>query len=76
MLLAEESWNLTTMTTHKGLYRYLRLHMGIACSTGIFRVKVIEILEDIPRQINMTDDILVFGKTPEDSLTTKCEGNF
>ena len=66
MMLAEESRNLTTITTHMGLYRYLRLHMGIASASEILTEKVREILADIPGQINMTDEILVFGKTPEE----------
>ena len=32
--------------------------MGISCAS--------EMLEDIPGQLNMTDDILVFGKNKED----------
>ena len=64
--IAEESRNLTTITTHKGLYRYKRLHMGIASASEIFTEKIREILSDIPGQVNMTDDILVFGRTEEE----------
>ena len=46
MLLAEESRDLTTITTHKGFYRYKRLHMGIA--SEVFTEKAREILADLP----------------------------
>ena len=62
----EELRGLTTLTTHKGLYRYKRLHMDIASASEVFTEKVREILADLPGQVNMTDDILVFGKTPEE----------
>ena len=65
-MLAEQSRNLTTITTHIGLLRYKRLHMGIACASEIFTEHLRVILEKCPGQINMTDDILVFGKTPEE----------
>ena len=39
MPLAEQSRNFTTITTHKGLYRYKRLHMGIASASEIFTEK-------------------------------------
>ena len=66
MLLTEESRDLTTITTHKGLYRYKMLHMSIASTSEVFTEKAREILEDIPGQINMTDDILVSGKTADE----------
>ena len=66
MLLAEESRDLTTITTHKGLYRYKRLHMGISSASEVFTEKVREILADLPGQVKMTDDILVLGNTPKE----------
>ncbi len=63
MKIAEESRPLTTITTHKGLYWYKRLHMGIASASEIFTEKIREMLADIPGQVNMTDDILVFGRS-------------
>ena len=66
MELAEESRNLTAVTTHLGLFRYKRLHMGISCASEIFSEHIRKLLADIPGQINMTDDILVFGKTREE----------
>ena len=62
--LAEESRYLTTITTHLGLFRYMRLNMGISCASEIFTEAIRSKLADLPGQLNMTDDILVFGKTP------------
>ena len=66
IMIAEESRPLTTITTHKGLYWYKRLHMGIASASEMFTEKIREMLVDLPGQLNMTDDILVFGKSKED----------
>ena len=66
MMLAEESRYLTTITTHIGLLRYLRLHMGISCASEIFTEAIRVRLADLPGQLNMTDDVLVFGKTAEE----------
>jgi hypothetical protein len=63
LLLAESSRNYTTITTHKGLYRYLRLHTGIASASEIFTEVLRTILEGLEGVINMIDDILTFGAT-------------
>ena len=34
--LDEGSREITTFTTHRGLFRYKRLHMGVNCATEIF----------------------------------------
>ena len=64
--LAEESRQATTITTHKGLFRYRRLHMGISSASEIFTDTIRSILADCQGQLNMTDDILVFGRTQEE----------
>ncbi len=69
--LAEESRHLTTITTHIGLFRYKRLHMGISCASEIFTETIRVMLSDLKGQVNMTDDILVFGETRE-STTKIC----
>jgi hypothetical protein len=66
LLLDEASRNLTTITTHVGLFRYTRLHMGISCASEIFTETIRVLLERCPGQINMTDDILVYGKDQEE----------
>ena len=61
--LAEQSRQLTAIVTHQGLYRYRRLHMGIASASEIFTDTIRSILAGCAGQINMTDDVLVFGRT-------------
>jgi hypothetical protein len=62
LMLDESCRNLTTITTHIGLFRYIRLHMGISCASEIFTETIRVMLADLKGQINMTDDILVHGK--------------
>jgi hypothetical protein len=66
LAIDESSRNLTTITTHIGLFRYRRLHMGISCASEIFTETVRKILEGCPGQLNMTDDVLVYGKTAKE----------
>ena len=40
--------------------------MGISCASKIFTEQIIVILIGLPGQLNMTDDILVFGRSKEE----------
>ena len=60
--LARESRKYTTFATHMGLFRYRRLNMGISCSSEIFQYEIHRILEGIPHQINISDDILIHAE--------------
>ena len=40
--------------------------MGISCASKIFTEAIRVRLADLPGQLNMTDDVLVFGKTAEE----------
>ena len=46
-----------------GLMRYKRLNVGISSAAEIFQNVIRKTLEDIDGAINISDDILVFGKT-------------
>ena len=61
--LAPESRYITTFSTHMGLMRYKRFNFGISSAAEIFQNVIRETLEDIDGAINISDDILVFGKT-------------
>ena len=61
--LAPESRYITTFCTHLGLMRYKRLNFGISSAAEIFQNVIRETLEGIPGALNISDDILVFGKT-------------
>ena len=63
--LHKDSRYLTTIITHLGLYRYLRLHMGVSCASEVFTEEIRRMFEGIPGQANMTDDILVYGDSWE-----------
>ena len=61
--LAPESRYITTFGTHLGLMRYKRLNFGKSSAAKIFQNVIRETLEGIPGTLNISDDILVFGKT-------------
>ena len=64
--LAPESRYITTFSSHMGLMRYKRLNFGISSAAEIFPNVIRETLEGIDGAINISDDILVFGKTHEE----------
>ena len=64
--LATRCRNLTTIVTHIGLFRYKRLHMGISSASEIFCEAIRVLLMGVPGQLNMCDDILVYGSTVEE----------
>ena len=64
--LAPESRYITTFGTHMGLMRYKRLNFGISCAPEIFQNVIRETLEGIDGAKNISDDILVFGKSQKD----------
>ena len=61
--LDEASRQVTTFTTHAGIRRYKRLLFGVNAAAEIFQNTISEILSDIPGVRNLSDDIIVFGKT-------------
>ena len=60
--LDDESKELLTVSTHKGLYQPDRLQFGIHSATGIFQREMERILAGIPCVLVRVDDILVTGK--------------
>lgn len=73
LLLAEESRNLTIITTHIGLFRYKRLNMGISSAAEIFAYVIREILKEFPFCLNMADDILVFSSSDDEHFDHLCQ---
>ncbi|XP_064483033.1 uncharacterized protein K02A2.6-like [Ornithodoros turicata] len=63
LLLKEDCRHITTFATHMGLYRYKRLNFGINAAAELFQNTVRQVLAGIPGVINISDDILVYGKT-------------
>ena len=64
--LAPELRYITTFTTHMGLMPYKSLNFGVSSAAEIFQNVIRETLEDIDCAINISDDILAFGKTHEE----------
>ena len=61
--LDEESRDITTFTTHIGTYRFKTLVMGVSSATEEFQHLIAQSLSDCKGCKNISDDIVVFGKT-------------
>nr|XP_054931763.1 uncharacterized protein K02A2.6-like [Dermacentor andersoni] len=61
--LAEESRVITTFSTHCGLRRYKRLLFGVNAAAEIFQDAIRQVLPDEDGIINVSDDILISGRT-------------
>ena len=61
--LSPESRYITTFTTHKGLRRSTRLNFGTNSASEMFQNIISEQIRDIPGALNISDDVIVFGKT-------------
>ena len=66
LLLHEESRYITTFQTHKGLRRYRKLNFGTSSASGVFQHAIAEELRDIPNALNISDDVIVFGKNQDE----------
>ena len=64
--LHPDSRHLTTFSTHIGLFRYRRLFFGLNSAAEIFQNVIATLFRDILNQLNVADDILVFGPTREE----------
>eukprot|EP00795_Rhopilema_esculentum_P009681 gene9681-17451_t len=69
LTLAEESRNLTTFTTHKGLRRYKRLCFGVNSAAEIFQDTISQTIQDISNAKDMSDDVIIWGTTLEEHNT-------
>ncbi len=54
---------ITTFATQKGLYQYTQLMFGVSSAPEIYRHIIQQILQGCPGVRNISDDIIVFGKT-------------
>lgn len=64
--LEESSREITTFVTHRGLYRYKRLMSGISSAPEKYQQVISQIFHDIEGVQNISDDIVVFGRTREE----------
>ena len=58
--------HITTFSTHLGLMRYKRLNFGISSAAEVFQNAIRETIEGIKGAVNISDDILVFGKNQDE----------
>ena len=58
----------TTISTHRGLYRYNRLPFSVSAAPAIFQRTLDTLLQGIPNVCVYLDDILVTGKTNKEHL--------
>ena len=68
--LEEDSKPLTTISTHKGLYKYNPLPFGLSSAPAVFQRTMEGILGNIPKTLVYIDDILVVGTSEEEHLRT------
>lgn len=66
MEISEESREITTFITKKGLFRYTRLMFGIVCAPEVFQRIMEMILSGCENCYNYMDDIVIYGKTEEE----------
>ena len=66
--LEQQSKQLVTINTHKGLYCYNRLPFGISAAPLIFQRTMENILQGISHTCIYLDDVLVTGNTQESHL--------
>ncbi|KAJ7993995.1 hypothetical protein DPEC_G00261350 [Dallia pectoralis] len=61
-----DSRYITTFTTHLGLRRYKHLNIGISSAAEVFQNAICQTLQGITGVKNLSDDIIVYGRTQED----------
>ena len=71
--LDEDSKKLTTINTHKGLFRYNRLPFGVSSAPAVFQRTMENLFKNIAGVCVYLDDVLVTGKTADDHLKNLAE---
>ena len=66
MKVSAQSQGYLTITTHLGLFKYLRFPFGIASAPAIWQKAMAIVLQGFPGVIYYLDDILVTGATREE----------
>nr|XP_055067975.1 uncharacterized protein K02A2.6-like [Misgurnus anguillicaudatus] len=66
VMLHPDSRDLTSFITHDGLFRFCRVPYGLASAPSAFQKMMCTILQDLPNVANYLDDIIIWGRTPEE----------
>lgn len=69
-MLDEEMRDVTTINTHRDLFRYKWLPFGVSSALGIFSSLIDNLVQDIPCVCAYLDDILVTGTLEAHHLET------
>ena len=64
--LDEKSRDITTLITHRGLYRYKRLLFGITSAPEKYQKIIKDVLQGCPGVANIADDLIIHGKGLEE----------
>ena len=64
--LDKDSRYITTFSTHVGIYQYKRLNFGISSASDVFQEAIRSVIRHIPGAKNISDDIIVYGRTQEE----------
>ena len=61
--LHESCRDITTFSTHAGLFRYKRLNFGVSSASEVFQHVMQTVINDINGARNISDDIIIHGAT-------------
>ena len=64
--LDQESREITTFMTHKGMYRYKRLMFGVSCAPEMYNKVIAQTLSGLEGVNSIFDDIIVHGRSDDD----------
>ena len=70
VVVHEDSRDVLTVNTPKGLMRYSRLPFGINSAVSLFQREIEQVLGDVPGVVAYLDDILISSRTTEEHLKT------
>ena len=59
--LEEQSRDVTTFVTHRGLYRYKRLMFGITSAPEKYQKIISDVIQGCDGVVNIADDLIVYG---------------
>ncbi|GFO41416.1 polyprotein [Plakobranchus ocellatus] len=66
--LDESSREMTTINTHKGLFKYHRLCFGISAAPGIFQRTMEGVFQHVSGCVNYLDDVYVTGRDDQEHM--------
>ena len=69
LVLEDDSKEIETINTHKGLFCYQRLPFGVSSAPGIFQRTMETILAGITRVLVYLDDIFITGSSQEEHVS-------